>query len=128
MVSSDLDIRFRAAAVREGIVDVRYDVVDSPVGPLLAAQTDRGLARIFFSPDGADESLARAFGARVLRAPLDEVRRELDEYFDGRRHAFELALDLRAAPEFHQRVRFQLQRTGQFAHGRFIKTSFFGVR
>ena len=31
-----------------------------------------------------EESLARTFGARVLRSPLDDVRRELDEYFDGR--------------------------------------------
>ena len=108
-VTPDLDARFRAAALREGLVDVRYDVVDSPVGPLLVAQTVRGLARIFFSPDGAEDSLARAFGARVLRVPLDDVRRELDEYFEGRRTEFDLPLDLRVAP-FHEEVLRELAR------------------
>ena len=82
-VTPELDARFRAAAVREGLVDVRYDVVDSPIGELLVAATDRGLCRIHFDPEGQEEELARIFGVRVLRSPLDDVRRELDEYFDG---------------------------------------------
>jgi methylated-DNA-[protein]-cysteine S-methyltransferase len=97
-VTNDLDTKFRAAAVAEGLVDVRYDVVASPVGDLHVAATGRGLCRISY--DGADweERLARGFGVRVLRAPLDDVRRELDEYFDGRRREFDLRLDLRVAP------------------------------
>jgi methylated-DNA-[protein]-cysteine S-methyltransferase len=108
-VTPDLDARFRAAAVAEGLVDVRYDVIDSPVGELLVAATDRGLCRISYRPDGMDEVLARTFGARVLRLPLDEVRRELDEYFAGRRHAFDLPLDLRVAP-FQEAVLRELAR------------------
>ena len=97
-VTTDLDTKFRAAAVAEGLVDVRYDVVASPVGDLHVAATGRGLCRISY--DGADweERLARGFGVRVLRSPLDDVRRELDEYFDGRRREFDLPLDLRVAP------------------------------
>jgi methylated-DNA-[protein]-cysteine S-methyltransferase len=97
-VTSDLDMKFRAAAVAEGLVDVRYEVVASPVGDLHVAATGRGLCRISY--DGADweERLARGFGVRVLRSPLDDVRRELDEYFDGRRREFDLPLDLRVAP------------------------------
>ena len=102
-VTPDLDARFREAAVCEGIVDVRFDTFDSPVGELFVAATDRGLARISYWPDGMEESLARTFGVRVLRAPLDEVRRELDEYFSGNRREFDLALDLRVAP-FHAEV------------------------
>ena len=71
-VSPDLDARFRAAALREGIVDVRYDVVDSPVGDLFVASTERGLCRISYTVEGQDEAVARVFGARVLRMPLDE--------------------------------------------------------
>jgi methylated-DNA-[protein]-cysteine S-methyltransferase len=108
-VSPELDARFRAAALREGLVDVRYDVVDSPVGELFLASTPHGLCRISYTVDGQDEVVARTFGARVLRTPLDEVRRELGEYFEGRRRAFDLPLDLRVAP-FHQDVLRELAR------------------
>ncbi len=97
-VDLELDARFRAAALREGLVDVRYDVIDSPVGELAIAATDRGLCRISYGVEGFDEEVARVFGTRVLRSPLDEVRRELDEYFDGTRRDFDLPLDLRVAP------------------------------
>ncbi len=97
-VTPELDAQFRTIAVQEGLVDVRYDIVDSPVGELLIAATDRGLARIHFGPDGQEDDLARVFGARVLRSPLDDVRRELDEYFDGQRRDFDLPIDLRLAP------------------------------
>ncbi len=102
-VTPDLDARFRELAVREGLVDIRYDIVDSPIGSLLVAATDRGLARIYFDPEGHEDELARIFGVRVLRSPLDGVRRELDEYFDGTRTSFDLPLDLRVAP-FHAEV------------------------
>jgi methylated-DNA-[protein]-cysteine S-methyltransferase len=108
-VTPELDARFRAAAVREGIVDVRYDVVDSPVGDLLVAATERGLARIHFGSAGQEEELARVFGSRVLRSPIDEVRRELDEYFEGKRHAFDLPIDLRVAA-FNEEVLRELAR------------------
>jgi methylated-DNA-[protein]-cysteine S-methyltransferase len=108
-VTPELDARFRAAALREGLVDVRYDVVDSPVGELFLASTPRGLCRISYTVAGQDEVIARIFGARVLRFPLDDVRRELDEYFEGRRRDFDLPLDLRVAP-FHEQVLHELAR------------------
>src|SRR5581483_10919629 len=101
--------RFREAALREGLVDVRYDLVPSPVGELFVASTPRGLCRISYTPAGQDEIVARLFGTRVLRTPLDEVRRELDEYFEGRRREFDLTLDLRVAP-FHEAVLAELAR------------------
>ena len=113
-IAPELDARFRAAALREGLVDVRDDVVDSPVGELFLAATPRGLCRISCTPEGQDEVVARLFGARVLRAPLDDVRRELDEYFEGRRREFDLPLDLRVAP-FHEQVLRELARV-QYGH------------
>lgn len=107
-VPSDLDRRFRDAAARAGLLDAAYDVIDTALGPLLVAVTDRGLVRISFDPDPEREldALARHAGTRVLRAPraLDEARRELDDYFGGRRTMFDLDLDLRGLPDFTLRV------------------------
>jgi methylated-DNA-[protein]-cysteine S-methyltransferase len=111
-VPTDLDTRFRSAAAAEGLLDAAYDITDSPIGPLLVGATDRGLCRISFraDPDTAREELARTFGTRVLRSakPLERVRLELDEYFEGRRRAFDLELDLRAIPDFNVRVLHEL--------------------
>jgi methylated-DNA-[protein]-cysteine S-methyltransferase len=119
-VTPELDSRFRAAAVREGLADVRYDVVDSPVGALLLAATARGVCRISYTIEGQEESLAKTFGVRVLRSPLDDVRRELDEYFEGRRDRFDLALDLRVAgfekAVLHELARVPYGRTDTYGH------------
>ena len=113
-VSPELDQRFRAAAAAEGLLDVGFDVVDSPIGPLLVAATDRGLARIFFDsdPDLHLERLAKAFGPRVLRsaASVDMTRRQLDEYFAGSRSSFALDVDLRGAAPFARQVLDELAR------------------
>lgn len=103
-VSPDLDRRFRDAAATLGLLDVGYDVVTTPIGDLLVAASNRGLALIRFDPEADEdlERLARLAGPRVLRSPrsVERARRELDEYFAGRRRAFDLALDLRALPPF----------------------------
>ena len=111
-VSHDLDSRFRDAAYAAGLVDVSYDVVQTPIGDLLVAATQRGLCRIVFDPepDREAESLARGYGVRVLRSPgaVDPVRRQLDEYFDGKRYAFELRTDLRIEAPFRRDVLTEL--------------------
>jgi methylated-DNA-[protein]-cysteine S-methyltransferase len=110
----DLDRRFRDAAVALDLVDVGFDVVDSPIGRLLVAASSRGLAAISFDSDPDDqlERLAKIAGPCVLRSPksVDPARRELDEYFAGRRHIFDLALDLRALPPFTVSVLHELAR------------------
>jgi methylated-DNA-[protein]-cysteine S-methyltransferase len=113
-VPTDLDRRFRDAASRSGLLDASYDVIDSELGPLLAAVTDRGLARITFDPEPEREleTIARLAGPRVLRAPraLDETRRELDDYFAGKRTAFDLELDLRGIEGFTLAVLRELEK------------------
>ena len=108
----ELDLRFRDAAVTEGLVDVSYDVADTPVGPLLVAVTERGLCRISYDPDPDREldGLARSYGVRVLRAaaPIDPVKRELEEYFEGKRRTFDLPVDLRGRSDFSLAVLKQL--------------------
>lgn len=111
-VPTDLDHRFRDSADRAGLVDVAYDLADSPVGRLLVAVSERGLCRIAYRPDAALDELAADFGARVLRVPrrLEGVRRELDEYFQGRRRAFDLATDLSPMSAFHRAALRELAR------------------
>ncbi|HYZ19965.1 MAG TPA: methylated-DNA--[protein]-cysteine S-methyltransferase [Gaiellaceae bacterium] len=117
-VSPALDRRFRAAAVDAGLLDVAYDLAETPIGTLLVAATDRGLCRIAFDPEPEREAelLARSYGARVLRAaqPVDPVRRQLDEYFAGRRREFELDVDLEAVTPFTRSV---LTRLAAIPHG-----------
>ncbi|WP_432560990.1 methylated-DNA--[protein]-cysteine S-methyltransferase [Kineococcus sp. SYSU DK003] len=101
------DLAHRAAA--EGLLDVAYRVVDSPLGPLLLAATEVGLVRVAFERqdhDAALEELARKVSPRVLRAParLDAAARELEEYFAGERTAFDLPLDLTLAAGFRRVV------------------------
>ena len=107
-VPDELDRRFRDAAASAGLLDVAYDYADTPVGRLLVATNERGLCRISFDPEPEREldSLATAFGARVLRSakPNDPVRRELDEYFEGARREFDLAVDLTPLPAFQRSV------------------------
>jgi methylated-DNA-[protein]-cysteine S-methyltransferase len=113
-VTPELDQRFRDAAAAAGLIDVGFDVVETPVGALLVAATPQGLARIAFDPEPEHhlERLARAYGPRVLRAHtlVDPVHRQLDEYFAGRRSAFEVDVDLRGAPDFARQVLRELAR------------------
>ena len=115
---TELDERFRDAASEAGLLDAVYDLTETPIGTLLVGATDRGLCRISFRPDpeAAREELARAYGPRVLRAsrPLERIRLELDEYFEGRRQVFDLETDLRAVPGFHLQV---LRELAEVAYG-----------
>jgi methylated-DNA-[protein]-cysteine S-methyltransferase len=99
--------RFAATAT----ADVLYARVDSPVGPLLAASTERGLACLAYEdagpgPDAMLDRLAASISPRVLHAParLDRVRRELDEYFAGTRTAFDLDVDMVLMTPFARRI------------------------
>lgn len=112
-----LSERLAAVAERAGVLDVGYHTVDSPVGPLLLAGTERGLVRVAFDREGFDLVLARlaaTLSPRVLRAParLSAAARELDEYFAGRRDRFELPLDLQLARGFRRMVLDHLRQIG----------------
>lgn len=101
--------RLRTRAAEEGLLDVAYASMDSPFGPLLLAQTSRGLVRVGLPNQDSDElltDLADRVSPRVLEAPaeLDEVRRELDLYFAGKLDHFDLPLDWRLSGGFRQRV------------------------
>lgn len=97
----------RASA--EGLLDVAYTTTDSPFGTLLLAKTPRGLVRIGLPNQDADDllvDLARRVSPRVLEAPaeLDETRRELDLYFEGKLDRFDLPLDWQLSEGFRLKV------------------------
>ncbi|MEU2002469.1 methylated-DNA--[protein]-cysteine S-methyltransferase [Rhodococcus sp. NPDC019627] len=108
-VERRLRTRLTAAAADAGLLDVAYRTVDSPVGSLLLAATDRGLVRVAFAGEGHDavlQTLAEHISPRILRAParLDAVARELEEYFRGERMSFDVPLDFRLAKGFRREV------------------------
>jgi methylated-DNA-[protein]-cysteine S-methyltransferase len=111
-VSTELDSRFRNAAAAGGLLDVAYGLVDSPVGELLIAVSERGVCRISFEGESDLDELARTFGARVLRSerPVEKARRELDEYFTRQRQEFDLQVDLTSLPPFQRSVLDELVR------------------
>jgi methylated-DNA-[protein]-cysteine S-methyltransferase len=97
-------------AAEEGLLDVAYATVDAPFGRMLVAATPNGLVRTAFDKESQDEvltELADRISPRVLEAParLDEVRRELDEYFTGNRTEFDLPIDWQLSHGFLRRAR-----------------------
>jgi methylated-DNA-[protein]-cysteine S-methyltransferase len=101
--------RLATSAAAEGLLDVAYRTVDSPVGTLLLAATPVGLVRVAFAAAGTDtvlQELADRISPRVLAAPapLDRAATQLDEYFTGHRHRFDLDLDWRLSSGFRNTV------------------------
>jgi methylated-DNA-[protein]-cysteine S-methyltransferase len=105
----ELLARFAERADSEGLLDVAYTTADSPFGRILLAATPRGLVSIGLPNVEADRFLARLaerVSPRLLELParLDEARRELDLYFEGRLREFDLALDWRLSHGFRRKV------------------------
>jgi methylated-DNA-[protein]-cysteine S-methyltransferase len=104
-----LHARLTDDAERDGLLDVAYRTLDTPVGPLLLAATEQGLVKVAYDRQDHERvlgELAVTVSPRILRAPrrLDAASRQLGEYFDGHRTLFELPLDLRLASGFRRSV------------------------
>jgi methylated-DNA-[protein]-cysteine S-methyltransferase len=113
--------RIDLAAADAGLLDVAYAKLDSPLGELLVAVTPRGLLRLAYLDGGENEDavladLAERVSPRVLSAPrpVDDARRQLDDYFERRRTGFELPIDWRLTRGFGQRV---LRATARIPYG-----------
>jgi methylated-DNA-[protein]-cysteine S-methyltransferase len=103
-----------AAADADQLLDIAYRTVDSPVGTLLLAATDQGLVRVAYQVEHHDQvlqTLAQRVSPRILHAPrrLDQVARQLAEYFKGERREFVLPLDFRLAHGFRREVLSRLR-------------------
>jgi methylated-DNA-[protein]-cysteine S-methyltransferase len=115
-----LHARLAGAAQRDGILDVAFRTVDSPVGPLLLAATEAGLVRVAYASEDHDavlQALADRISPRILAEParLDVPARELDEYFAGRRRSFDLPLDWQLSAGFRRAV---LSHLPEIAYGK----------
>jgi methylated-DNA-[protein]-cysteine S-methyltransferase len=104
-----LHARLERAAQSGDLLDIAYRTVDSAVGPLLLAATPLGLLRVAFANEGHDsvlQNLSARISPRILEAPtrLDPVARQLEEFFTGRRHSFEVALDWSLSQGFRRTV------------------------
>jgi methylated-DNA-[protein]-cysteine S-methyltransferase len=90
--------RLAARADVDGLLDVAWDTLDTPLGELADFLTPRGLVRLSYGnepvADTLDE-LSRVVSPRILRSGrrTDQARRELDEYFTGRRRQFTTPVD-----------------------------------
>ena len=109
--------RLVTAADEDGILDIVYTTIDSPVGPLLLAATSKGLVRVAYQSEDHDRvlsTLASRISPRILRDPkrLDAAAREIGEYFAGRRTVFDLPLDFSLSHGFRQVVQQQLPQIG----------------
>jgi methylated-DNA-[protein]-cysteine S-methyltransferase len=107
-------------ASREGLLDVAYCFVETPVGRLLLAATERGLVRVAYEREGHEavlEALARRLSPRILESParLGAAARQVEEYFSGRRTSFDLPLDLSLSNGFRRTVINHLTAIG-FGH------------
>ena len=115
----DLNLLVAERAEREGLLDVAYATADSPFGPLTVAMTERGLVCLAYPEHDTGQVLERLAGEvspRVLEAParLDGIRRELDEYFQGRRQEFDTPVDFRLSRGFYRKV---LEATANIGYG-----------
>jgi methylated-DNA-[protein]-cysteine S-methyltransferase len=112
--------RFAQRASEDGLLDVAYTTLDTPVGELLVAATGRGVVRIsyldWFPADATLADLAARVSPRVLESPerLDDLRRELDEYFNGKRTSFDVSTDRALLGPFARKV---LGRTARIPYG-----------
>jgi methylated-DNA-[protein]-cysteine S-methyltransferase len=98
-----------AAVEANRLLDVAYRIRDSPVGTLLLGATDHGLVRVAYEREDHDhvlQTLSKVISPRILPAPcrLDQVARQLAEYFTGERRDFLLPLDFRLAHGFRRAV------------------------
>jgi methylated-DNA-[protein]-cysteine S-methyltransferase len=117
--STEAARRLGEEAASAGLVDVAYAEADSPFGPLLVATTRRGLVRLAYPNEDRDqilEELASRVSPRVMEslARVDDVRRQLDDYFERERRGFDIDVDFALTRGFFRKV---LRATARIPYG-----------
>ena len=101
--------RLASAAVQEGLADAVYTTLDTPIGPLLVVQGERGVLRIAFEGEPEDVTLAGVaanVGSRLVRSDreLAATRDALSAYLEGDDDTLGLPVDLAMARGPFRRV------------------------
>lgn len=104
-----LRARLVEQAATDELLDLAYRTMDTPIGPLLLAATPAGLVRVAFECENHDDvlvELSTAISPRILRSSqrVDDVARQIDEYFAGDRRSFEVPVDLQLSKGFRRAV------------------------
>jgi methylated-DNA-[protein]-cysteine S-methyltransferase len=84
-------------------VEYEYATMPSPIGELKLIGSDRGLAAILWEIDRPDRVRISAEKRDPNHPVLAVARRQLEEYFTGKRKTFDVALDL-AGTDFQRSV------------------------
>ena len=101
----------------DGLLDLTYTTVATPVGELLLVASADGLVRVAFEREDHGAvlaGLADRVGPRILRSEgrLADAAGQVSEYFAGRRRSFDLPLDLRLLSGFRLDVVRHLREIG----------------
>lgn len=80
-----------------------FKLIASPVGSLKLVGNDNGLAAVLWAVERPGRVVLNIAGEHAGHPVLVETERQLKQYFDGERRAFELKLNFQGT-EFHQRV------------------------
>jgi len=101
--------RLLAKAKKEGLTTIGYDVLGSPLGPLWVAIGPKGVTTIHYGDEPSESELrrlVRVYGPGVVpdHKRSSALARELDQYFNGKRHEFDIDVDLSGLTPFQTRV------------------------
>ncbi len=105
-LTGELDLFIPTIRLRKR--EARYGSMPSPIGDLYIAVSDEGICEIAFGRRGIERFLTtlerRGYQPVSDQEAIDEASQQLREYFSGRRHIFDVPVDLSGVTPFTQDV------------------------
>ncbi|UJF15363.1 methylated-DNA--[protein]-cysteine S-methyltransferase [Jeotgalibaca sp. MA1X17-3] len=92
-------------------MDIFYKIITSPIGMYLLVESEKGISFVehLDSEEAESQKMNRAEATRKDTPLLLETARQMEEYFKGERHTFDIPMDTHGTP-FQQQVWLELQR------------------
>jgi methylated-DNA-[protein]-cysteine S-methyltransferase len=79
-------------------MSLAYKIIESPVGKLKLVASDQALVAVLWEKDGPRRVPLSELVADDRHPVLVKAKRQLDEYFSGKRKKFSVALEMRGTP------------------------------